>query len=356
MQKVVFHQHGDPEKVLELEKAEELPSPGKGEVLVKVTKLPMHSGDFLMVTGLHNPREYEVPQGGLTPGAEGVGVVEALGPDIDVARGLVPGARVSFFVVGAWKEKLILQADSIFVVPEGVDDDLASQLYVNPMAALLIVREVVNAAGRRTGILRISANSAIFSGLKPASTEPGVVILSAAASITAKLIAGLLKEKGFTPIGLVRSRAAAVDLCATTGIPTFATEVSDWRDRIRKEVCDRTIFAALDAVGGELSTDMLELLSPGGTLISYGILSGEPLIIPQAPLTMEAKLVCGVGMVHWSLLPYEQRAADLAIMTEFLQRNRQLLPTFKEFKLSELKDALQLFFQPGRNGIIMLIP
>lgn len=355
MQKVVFHQHGDPIKVLELEKAEP-PSPGIGQVLVRVAKLPMHSGDILMVTGLHNPREYEVPPEGLTPGAEGVGIVEALGPDVDANRGLVPGARVSFFVVGAWKEKLVLPAESLFVVPKDVDDDLASQLYVNPMAALLIAREVANAAGRRTGVLRISANSPILTGQKPASKEPGVVVLSAAASITAKLIAGLLKEKDFTPIGMVRSRATASALRAATGVLAFATEDADWQEQICKAAGDRTIFAALDAVGGKIGTDMLELLSPGGTLLSYGILSGEPLTIPQAPLTMEAKVVCGVGMVHWSLLPYEQRAADLATMTEFLQRNRQLLPTFKEFKMSELKDALQLFSQPGRNGVILLLP
>ena len=352
MQKVVFHQHGDPIEVLELERTEP-PSPGIREVLVRVAKLPMHSGDFLMVTGLHNPREYEVPRAGLTPGAEGVGIVEALGPGVDATRGVVPGARVSFFVVGARQEKLALQADSAFVVPEDVDDDLTSQLFVNPMAALLIVREVVNAAGRRTGILRVSA---ILTGQKPASKEPGVVILSAAASITAKLIAGLLKEKGFTPIGMVRSRAAASEHCGRTGVSTFATEDADWKDQTRKAVGARTIIAALEAVGGKIGTDMLELLSPGGTLLTYGTLSGEPLTIPQAPLTMEAKVVCGVGMVHWSLLPYEQRAADLATMTDFLQRNRQLLPSFKEFKMSELKDALRLFSQPGRSGVIMLLP
>lgn len=48
----------------------------------------MHSGDFLKVTGLHNPREYEVPPAGLTPGAEGVGIVEALGPGVGATRGL----------------------------------------------------------------------------------------------------------------------------------------------------------------------------------------------------------------------------------------------------------------------------
>jgi NADPH:quinone reductase-like Zn-dependent oxidoreductase len=353
--KIVFHKHGDPIKVLNLEEAA-CPQPGAGEVLVKVIKLPIHSGDFLMVTGLHNPTEFTVPKDGLTPGAEGVGIVEALGTDVDAARGLIPGARVSFFVVGAWKEKLVLPADTVFVVPQEVDDDLASQLYVNPLAALLIVREVVGMAGHRPGVLRRSVNSVVLTGQEPASKEPGVVILSAAASVTAKLIAALLKEKGFTPIGMVRSRSAVTTLRASTGVWAVCTEDSDWKDQLRKEVGDREIFAALDAVGGKLSSDMLRLLSPGGTLLSYGILSGEPCFIPQAPLTMENKTVRGVGMLHWSLLPLETRAKDVALLTEFLQRNRQLLPTLKEFKMSEMKDAVELFSKPGRDGIIMMVP
>lgn len=357
MQKIVFHKHGEPVDVLELETTPELPPPGPGQVLVKATKLPIHSGDHIVVTGTHNARKYDVPNGGVVPGAEGIGLIEAVGSDVDPSRGLVPGTRVSFFVVGAWREKHLLKADSVFVVPDDVDDALASQLYVNPMAALLIVRAVVKAASRRSaGVLRVSATHAIFTGQKAPSNEPGVVLLSAAGSITAKLIAGLLKEKGYTPIGMVRSRATALSLHADTGVLAFSTEDADWKEQIRKEVGCRTIFAALDAVGGSISTDMLELLSPGGTLIGYGILSGEPLIIPQAPLTMEDKLVLGVGMVHWSLLPYEERGADLATMTDFLKQNRQLLPTLAEFKLSEFKAALELFNKPGRTGIIFLNP
>ncbi|RVX74933.1 hypothetical protein B0A52_01210 [Exophiala mesophila] len=356
MHKVVFHKHGEPVHVLELEVTQELPPPGPEQVLVRTTKLPIHSGDHILVTGHHNPQKYDVPDGGVIPGAEGIGVIEEVGSGVDAGRGLVPGTRVSFFVVGAWKEKHLLQADSVFVVPDDIDDALGSQLYVNPMAALLIVREVVNAASRRAGVLRISATHAIFTGQNPASNEPGVVLLSAAGSVTAKLIAGLLKEKGYTPIGMVRSRATALSLHAETGVLAFCTEDPDWKEQIRKEVGDRNIFAALDAVGGSISTEMLQLLSPAGTLISYGILSGEPLIIPQAPLTMQDKRVLGVGMVHWSLLPYEERAADLATMTDFLKRHRQLLPTLAEFKLSDHKAAFELFNKPGRNGIIFLCP
>lgn len=356
MQQIIFRQHGDPAEVLELSTVPEPSPPGKGQVLVKVTKLPIHSGDVLVVNGLHNPRTYDVPEGGLTPGAEGVGIVEALGPDVDESRGLVPGAHVSFFAVGTWKEKLILPADSVFLVPEGIDDDLASQLYVNPMAAMLLVREVVKAAGRQIANLRIAATKAILSAEKPKSDEPGVVLLSAAASTTAKLIAVLIKQEGFTPIGIVRSQAGASALTASMGMPTVTTEDANWKDQIRQTARGGKIFAALDAVGGPLSTDMLDLLAPGGTLLSYGILSGQPLIIPQAPLTMENKLVYGVGMVHWSLLPYEERAADLSTMTDFLRRNRQLLPTYAEFKFSEIKDAIKQFTQAGRNGIILLTP
>lgn len=354
MQQIIFRQHGDPHEVLELDTVPEPPPPAEGQVVVRVIKLPIHSGDVLVVNGLHNPRLYDVPDGGLTPGAEGAGILEAVGPGVEKSRGLILGAHVSFFAVGTWKQKLVLPADSVFVVPEGVDDDLASQLYVNPMAAMLLVREVVKAAGRQIGNLRLAATKAILSADQPESDEPGVVLLSAAGSTTAKLVAVLLRQEGFRLVGIVRSQAGASALTASTGMATVTTEDANWKDRVRQIARGGKIFAALDAVGGPLSTDMLDLLAPGGTLLSYGILSGEPLIIPQAPLTMENKLVYGVGMVHWSLLTYDERAADLATMTDFLRRNRHLLPTSAEFKFSDVKDAIKQFSQTGRNGIILL--
>jgi NADPH:quinone reductase-like Zn-dependent oxidoreductase len=164
----------------------------------------------------------------------------------------------------------------------------------------------------------------------------------------------MLREKGFTCLGTVRSEAAADALSAATGITVVATQNPDWQKQLRAAANGRTVFAALDCVGGETGSAMLELLSPGGTLLSYGSLSGEPLVVQQAHMWMAGKKVRGFGMIHWTQLPYETRAADMAAATEFAQRCRHLIPLAGEFSLSEIREAVRFFARPGRSGAVLI--
>jgi len=94
---------------------------------------------------------------------------------------------------------------------------------------------------------------------------------------------------------------------------------------------------------------MLELLSPGGTLLSYGALSGEPLVFGRRTCGWQEKRFA-FWMIHWTQLPYETRAADMAAATEFVQRSRHLIPLAGEFPLSEIREAVRFFTRPGRSG------
>lgn len=353
MRRVVYRGYGDPIEVL-TQIDEPSPSPGKGEALVNLTVRPVHSGDILMVTGTHDPVQRPVPPEGFTPGCEGTGIIEAVGPGVDPSLGLVPGARVCFCAIGTWRDKIVLPADALMLVPPDVDDDLAAQLSVNPITALLLTREILKIAENRPGVLRLSAVETVLSEPDEARDDAGIVLLSAAGSIVAKLMAAMLREKGFTPLGMVRSQATADVVSAANGITVVATDRPDWQDQIRAAAGGRTIFAALDSVGGEIGNAMLKLLSPGGTLISYGALSGEPLVVQQAHLWMEGKKVRGFGMIHWTQLPYETRVADMTAATEFAQRSRHLIPLAGEFSLSEITEAVRLFTRPGRDGAVLV--
>ena len=353
MRRIIYRGYGDPIAVL-TQIDEPPPSPGDGEALVNLAVRPVHSGDILMVTGTHDPVQRPVPPEGFTPGCEGTGIIEAVGPGVDPLRGFVPGARVCFCAIGTWRDKMVLPADTLMLVPPDVDDDLSAQLSVNPITALLLTREVLEIAGNRPGVLRLSAVETVVTEVHEAREEAGIVLLSAAGSIVAKLMAAMLREKGFTPLGMVRSQAVADVLGAATGITVVATGNPDWQDQLRAAADGRTIFAALDSVGGEIGNAMLELLSPGGTLISYGALSGEPLVVRQPHLWMEAKKIRGFGMIHWTQLPYETRAADMAAATEFAQRSRHLIPLAGEFSLAEITEAVRFFTRPGRDGAVLI--
>ena len=72
--------------------------------MVRVTKRAIHPGNLAMIRGRFN---LQLPAEGLVPGADGAGVVEAVGEGVNSAEGVKPGARVIFNPSpGAWAERL----------------------------------------------------------------------------------------------------------------------------------------------------------------------------------------------------------------------------------------------------------
>src|SRR5258706_867526 len=354
MRRIIYHGYGDPIAVL-TQIDEPTPSPGDGEVLVDLAMRRVRSVNIRLVRETHAPVRRPVPPEVFPRVCEEPEITEAFAPGVDPSRGFVPGARVCFCAIGGWRDKRVLPADTLMLVPPDVDDNLSAQLSVNPITALLITRVVLEIARNRPGgVLRLSAAEKVLTEVHEARDDAGIVILSGAGSIVAKLLAAMLREKGFTCLGTVRSQAVADALSAAIGITVVATENPDWQNQLRAAANGRTTFAALDCVGGETGNAMLELLSPGGTLLSYGALSGEPLVVRQAHLWMAGKKVRGFGMIHWTQLPYETRAADMADATEFVQRKRPFIPLSAEFPLSPITEAVRFFSQPRRSGAVLI--
>lgn len=355
MDRVVFRKYGNPLDVLKLERSPEPAEPGSGQVLVRVNKRPIHNGDLLMVDGGHDPIKRPIPASGFSAGCEGVGTIEAIGPGVDDSRGLRVGDRVSFFAVGTWQELILVSADFVTPVPMDLEDDLAAQIFINPIAAMALVRLVEKiAANQKTDVLRIGALEDVVEDLRIAKTEPGVILVSVAGSTVARLAATTLKAKGFSIIGLVRSSSKAAALQQATGNPVIGYDDENWQEEVRKAAAGRKIFVGLDAVGGKIGEDVLGLLSPGGTLVSYGSLTAEPIPVDHVHLCMTAKTVCGIGMVHWTQLPYETRSADVPRLIQMVRDNRDFFKVAGEFPMSSITEAVRLFRSPGRGGTVLL--
>jgi NADPH:quinone reductase-like Zn-dependent oxidoreductase len=262
---------------------------------------------------------------------------------------------VSFFAVGSWQEVILVLAEHVAEVPEDLEDELAAQLFINPVAAMMLTRMVFEiAANPQAGILRISAVEDVVEDLAANNTNLGVVLLSVAGSTVARLAISILKAKGFTPIGLVRSTASVAAFQEASGITVIAHDSEGWQNRVRKAAAGRRIFAALDAVGGKIGEAVLGLLSPAGTLVSYGSLTGEPIPVDHVHLCMTAKKICGVGMVHWTQLPYRTRAADINTLIDMVREHRDVFRIAGEFPLSQVANAIRLFRTPGRDGTVLL--
>src|SRR5215475_10016102 len=99
MKALIFRETGDPSGVLKLA---EIPPPplADGEALVRVLLSPINPSDLHMVRGRYG---YQ-PGLPASPGAEGVGMVEAVGPG---TQGSLVGTRVVFVDTwNAWREQI----------------------------------------------------------------------------------------------------------------------------------------------------------------------------------------------------------------------------------------------------------
>src|SRR5262249_40235442 len=105
MKAIVFEQFGEPADVLRVQEVP-TPEPGPGQVRVRMIASPVNPSDLLTARGLYGV----LPTLPSTPGFEGVGVVDTIGPGI--LGKLVKGKRVTAInpAGGNWAEYAVIPA------------------------------------------------------------------------------------------------------------------------------------------------------------------------------------------------------------------------------------------------------
>ena len=170
--RILVHQHGGPE-VLHYE-AYDVPAPGPGEAVVRHEALGLNFIDVYFRTGL-----YPAPLP-LTPGMEGAGVVEAIGPGVADVR---PGQRVAYAgsPIGAYADMRVMPAEKLVPLPDAISAETAAAMMLKGMTAQYLLRQTY-------------------------PVKPGDTILFHAAAGGVGLIAGQwAKHLGATVIGTVGS-------------------------------------------------------------------------------------------------------------------------------------------------------
>jgi NADPH:quinone reductase-like Zn-dependent oxidoreductase len=336
MRSIIYHQYGEPAEVLQATEAPELPPPGVGEVLIRVDSRAIHPGDLLGIRGRYRAPGNSSPVGpeGARPGFEGMGVIIATGPGTEAARDLVPGARVAFFPARwAWSDMVLAPARYVTRVPDDVPDQAAAQLHVAPLTAALLLR-AVQAAGAIAG---------------------DVIALSAAGGLVARLTAVLLQERGYRPLGIVRSADALPLLAAQLpGMQWISTDQADWARRAAALAPGRSIKVALDPVGGQVASALAALLADGGTLVSYGDLSGQPIVIPALAFSTRDISIKGISVGRWAGTSDAARAADIEVALHLARTAPAAFAAAAEYSLGDVTLAVAHAERPGKHGTVLL--
>jgi mitochondrial enoyl-[acyl-carrier protein] reductase / trans-2-enoyl-CoA reductase len=319
----VYGKHGNPADVLHVE-TRPWPSPAADEAVVKMSAAPINPADLNQIEGKY-PVRPELPA---TPGFEGAGVVVELGAGVN---GLTTGALVILpHDVGTWRNAVAVKAEELVVVPDGIEPVQAAMLKINPLTAWRLLHDYVDLQ-KGDWLIQNAANSA-----------------------TGRDVIQIAHELGYKTVNVVR-RAELIDELSAESGDVVLVDGDNLREEVKSATGNASIRLGLNSVGGDSALRLANCLAPGGTLVSFGAMSLQPLKIPTGLLIFKDLRFRGIWINKW----YDSATSSERMETFrslFDMASRRLLKTKveKAYPLNEVKAAVAHAAQGKRNGKIIL--
>jgi NADPH:quinone reductase-like Zn-dependent oxidoreductase len=301
MTAVRIHRFGGPD-VLSIEEMP-VPRPGPGEVLVWVHAAGVNPVDWKIREG-----RLDQPPLPLTLGNDFSGVIEETGPGS--AEFMIGDAVFGHAKTGSYAEYALAAIGSITRKPAELDYARAAAL---PVAAETAWQALVDVAD-----------------LRPGQT----VLIHAAAGGVGSFAVQFAKLRGARVYGTASSEHAQE--VRRLG----ADEVIDYR-ATRFETAVKDIDVVLDTIGGDTQERSLQVLRPGGILVS--------LVQPPAQELAAARGVRAVIMRR------KPAPAELSAIADLVVSGRVIVPIFGTFPLQEARRAQELSQQGHVFGKIILV-
>src|SRR5213083_1173141 len=318
----VYERHGNPADVLRIE-SRPWPTPGPDEALVQVRAAPINPADLNQIEGKY-PVRPELPA---TPGFEGAGIVVELGSGV---KNLTSGALVILpHNVGTWRDAVVVKAEELVVVPEGIEPVQAAMLKINPLTAWRLLHDYVDLQ-KGDWLIQNAANSA-----------------------AGRDVIKIAHELGNKTVNVVR-RAELVDELRAEGGDIVLVDGDNLRGEVESATGSASIRLGLNSVGGDSALRLANCLSPGGTLVSFGAMSLQPLKIPTGLLIFKDLRFRGIWINKWyDNATLAQRMEAFQSLFEMAQRGLLKTKVEKVYPLSEVKAAVAHAAQGKRSGKIV---
>jgi NADPH:quinone reductase len=326
MKAVQFDQFGEPAEVLRVREVPD-PEPGRNEVRVRMIASPVNPSDMLVVRGLYGV----LPKLPATPGFEGVGVVDRVGPGL--LGKLVMGKRVAVINGngGNWAEYAVIPARQARPFPADIPDDQVATAFVNPASVLAMVRHIL----------------AVPSG--------EWMLQSAAGSSLGRMIIKLAKHDGLKVVNVVRRREAIAELKAFGAEVVISTSDGPIASQVRGITGGDGVKYAIDPVGGSTGSGVFEALGLDGRMLVYGTLSQESLQIDQRLMIAGHRAIEGFWLGHWMRSRTIPQSLLLFREIAKLLRNGVLATEVgATFPLESIAEAARLADSVGRQGKVLL--
>lgn len=315
---------GQPDKVIELVEQPDPGEPGPGEVIVDTELVPINPADVLNLEGKYGAAPPKLP---LIPGAEGVGRIAKCGAAVSHVK---PGDRVLLPGTGTWRERIKAPGNAVFALPEGADPQQLAMLRVNPPTAWLMLHEFV-------------------------SPKPGSwVIQNAANSGVGHCLIRFAREAGTKSVNVVR-RAELVEPLRAFGGDVVLTDGPDLDARVRAAIGDGGLPLAIDAVGGSATQRLARCVQDGGTVVNYGLLSGEPCMMDGREIVFRNVSLRGFWLRRWFMVtPALEIAAMYRKLAGKIAAGTLKVEVEAVYPIRQITQAVAHAARSGRSGKILM--
>ena len=316
---------GPAEKVVRCVDVSDPGAPGADEVVVDVAACSINPADILMIEGNYAT----TPTTPCAIGIEGAGTVAAVGAGV---TGLKVGDKVMSLGRTNWTQRIRDKAQSFVRLPAGVDLAQAAMLKVNVATAHLMLTRYLKLS-RGDWVIQDAANSGV-----------GVDLIRLAAA------------EGLRTVNVVRRREL-VEPLKKIGADVVVVDGPDLAERVAHASGGAEIRLAIDAVAGSAVNRLAQCVAEGGTVVNYGLLSGEPCQIDAYQVVFRDIRLVGFWLsklmraMHFPEIQamYEQLSAKLLDGTIHV-------PVEASYPLEKISDAMAHAKREGRGGKVQLRP
>lgn len=325
MRVVHVTQFGPPEESLSVVDLPDPPPPSGGDVVIDVLAFPINPADLLLVEG-----KYAVKPALPSPlGAEGLGRVVAVGPDV---QDLAPGDRVMMLGRDNWCSRKVVAAATLLKLPPGGDPLQLAMLKVNPATALEMLRQYV-------------------------PLSPGDwVVQNAANSAVGRCLIALAKPMGIKTVNIVRREGAAADI-ADLKPDAVLVDGPDLPARIREACGGNLPKLGIDAVAGDITERMADGMADGGVVVNYGLLSGDACTMRADQLIFRQQKLAGFWLGQVLTTMKREQVEALYLELADLVRNGVLhVPVEATYPLEDIRAAAKHANQGQRAGKVLVLP
>jgi len=300
-----IHKVGGPD-VLQWEDVD-VGEPGAGQIKLRQETVGLNFIDVYHRTGLY---PQQLP---FTPGVEGAGIVEAVGPDVSHVS---KGDRVAYAgPIGGYAEERLIDADRVVKLPEGISTEQAAAMMLQGMTAQMLLRSVFPVAKGDTILVHAAAGGV------------GLIICQWAAALGATVIGTVGTDE---KAELARAHGCAHPIVYSK--QDFVAEVNRITDGAKLPV-------VYDSVGRDTFLKSLDCLKVRGLMVSFGNASGPPEPIPPNLLAQKGSLYLTRPTLFNYITTREQLENSAKELFDIVGRGKVKIEVKQRFALKDAAEA-----------------